>query len=426
MTYERGVAGDCRNKRYEVSQKYPSKRYAVFDGADPNDRSRGIEMPRPPAPVKGVYQREDDPSGNWYARFRIDGKLVKKSFGRDRAAAIEYVEKARTLRRVGEGHVPKSAKGVPKTARELEAVAVGSSVLVGELCDDLLRHIQSRPNVYKDQRNPPYRIGLIKKYFGHRPAASVRPFEISDWLDTLGRAPATVNRYKVTFSSIYRYGKQRDKIQVNPAREVSQLKLNNGVVRYLKPEEERRLRAVLQGAVDECGPQNEQRKKRLLHRIYELDIALGTGMRKGEQYGLCWRDIDFTRRVITLRDTKNGSSRTVPMIEDVYKAFKQLKKLSLERKDRAVDRPNESPEDVVFGIGDNKKWWEAALKDAKIKEFRWHDLRHTFCSRLAQAGVSLKVIQEAAGHKTIAMSARYAHMDHTTLQNAMAVLNRKA
>ena len=381
-------------------------------------------MPRPPAPVKGVYQREDDPSGNWYARFRIDGKLVKKSFGSDRAAAIEYVEKARTLRRVGEGHVPKSAKGVPKTAKELEASTVDSSVLVGELCDDLLRHIQSRPNVYKDQKNPPYRIGVIKKQFGHRSAASIRPFEISDWLDTLGRAPATINRYKVTFSSVYRYGKLRDKVQVNPAREVSQLKLNNGVIRYLKPEEERRLRAVLQRSVDECGPQNERRKKRLLHRIYELDIALGTGMRKGEQYGLRWRDIDFARRVITLRDTKNGSSRTVPMIEDVFKAFKQLKKLSPERKDRSVDRPNEAPDDVVFGIGDNKKWWEAALKEARIKEFRWHDLRHTFCSRLAQAGVSLKVIQEAAGHKTIAMSARYAHMDHTTLQNAMAVLNR--
>ena len=280
--------------------------------------------------------------------------------------------------------------------------------------------------LYKDQRNPPYRIGRIKQDFGHRPAASIRPYEISDWLDSLGRAPATVNRYKVTFSSIYRYGKQRDKVQVNPAREVQQQRLSGGVVRYLKPEEERRLRNVLQKPIDECGPQNDRRKKRLQHRIYELDIALGTGMRKGEQYGLRWIDIDFTRRVITLRDTKNGSSRTVPMIEDVFKAFKQLKKLSLERKDRAIDRPNEAPEDVVFGIGDNKKWWEAALKEAKIKEFRWHDLRHTFCSRLAQAGVSLKVIQEAAGHKTIAMSARYAHMDHTTLQNAMAVLNRTA
>ena len=383
-------------------------------------------MPRPPAPVKGVYQRDDDPSGNWYARFRIDGKLVKKSFGSDRAAAIEYVEKARTLRRSGEGHIPKSARGVPKTAKELQSTAQNSSVLIAELCDDLLRHIQSKPNVYKDQRNPPYRIGMIKKVFGDRPATSIRPYEIADWLDSLGRAPATVNRYKVTLSSIYRYGKQRDKVQVNPAREVAQQKLNNGIVRYLKPDEEKRLRAVLQKAVDACGPQNEQRRKRLQHRIYELDVALGTGMRKGEQYGLRWSDIDFDRRVITLRDTKNGSSRTVPMIDDVVSAFRQLKKLSLERKDRAIDRPNAAPDDVVFGIGDNKKWWEAALKDAKIKAFRWHDLRHTFCSRLAQAGVSLKVIQEAAGHKTIQMSARYAHMDHTTLQNAMSVLNRNA
>ena len=353
--------------------------------------------------MKGVYQREDDPSGNWYARFRIDGKLVKKSFGADRAAAVRYVEKTRTLRQTGEGHIPRSAKGTPKTAREMEAFTANSSVLVAELCDDLLRHIQSKPNLYKDQRNPPYCIGLIRAKFGDRPAASIRPFEIADWLDGLDKAPATINRYKVTFSSLYRYGKQRDKVNVNPAREVSQHKLK---------------------AVNACGPQNERQKKRLLHRIYELDVAIGTGMRKGEQYGLLWSDIDFDRGVITLRDTKNGSSRTVPMIDDVFHAFKQLKKLSLERKDRATDRPNSSPEDVVFGIGDNKKWWEAALRDAKIKNLRWHDLRHTFCSRLAQAGVSLKVIQEAAGHKTISMSARYAHMDHTTLKTAMSVLNR--
>ncbi len=383
-------------------------------------------MPRPPAPVKGVYQRDDDPSGAWYARIRVDGKLVKKSFGRDRAAAVEYVEKARTLRRAGEGHLPKSAKGLPKTAQELITMKNSEGVLVCELCDDLLRHIQSKPNVFKDQKNPPHRIGLIRKEFGDRIATSVRPYEISDWLDGLDRAPATINRYRVTFSSIYRYGKQRDKIQVNPARDVGQQKLNNGVIRFLKPDEEQRIRTVLQEAADACGEQNERRKKRLLHRIYELDIALGTGMRKGEQYGLRWSDIDLDRRVITLRDTKNGSSRTVPMIDDVYRAFGALKKLALERKDRSVDRPNNAPADVVFGIGDNKKWWVATLKQAKVRNFRWHDLRHTFCSRLAQAGVSLKVIQEAAGHKTIAMSARYAHMDHTTLQNAMAVLNRNS
>jgi hypothetical protein len=151
LQIEEFFALSCMGKLNKVSQKYPSGDILM---------------------VKGVYQREDDPSGNWYARFRIDGKLVKKSFGKDRTAAIEYVEKARTLRRTGEGHVPKSAKGTPKTAHEMEATAGMSSVLLSELCDDLLRHIQSKPNVYNDQRNPPFRIGLIREKFGDRPAAA--------------------------------------------------------------------------------------------------------------------------------------------------------------------------------------------------------------------------------------------------------------
>lgn len=378
-------------------------------------------MAKQAAYVEGVYERVPG-SGIWHARYRQDGKLVRKSFGRNRAAAVAYVEKARTLKRTGDGWVPSTAKASPKTKTELENTA--STVTLGELCDDLLRHIQSKPEVYKDQKNPPFRIGRIKKHFGHRPASTIRPFEIMDWLEALDAKPATQNRYKATFSSIYRFGKQRDKVNVNPVRDVRQAPVNNGIIRYLRPEEEARLRAVLQAEVDACGPKNERRRMRLLHRIYELDIALGTGMRKGEQYGLRWGDVDFKARVIVLRDTKNKSSRTVPMIDDVVTAFEELKNLSLSRKDRSADQPNPSPKDVVFAIGDNKKWWESALKEAQIKNFRWHDLRHTFCSRLAQAGASLKVIQEAAGHKTIAMSARYAHMDHTTLHNAMSVLNR--
>jgi len=66
-------------------------------------------MPRKVIPVEGIYEREEG-SGLWYARFKINGKLVRKSFGRNRAAAVNYVEKARTLRRSGEGIVPDTAK----------------------------------------------------------------------------------------------------------------------------------------------------------------------------------------------------------------------------------------------------------------------------------------------------------------------------
>jgi len=142
-----------------------------------------------------------------------------------------------------------------------------------------LRHIQRNPKEYKDQRNPVYRIGLIKQEFGDRVAASIRPPELADWLDAVKNdktgkplAPASRNRLKVTLSSMYRYGKERDKVQVNPARDVKQKKIGNGVIRFLREEEEERIRKVLQNAVDACPTLNKQMRKRLEHRIHELTI----------------------------------------------------------------------------------------------------------------------------------------------------------
>ena len=390
-------------------------------------------MPRKVIPVEGIYEREEG-SGLWYARFKINGKLVRKSFGRNRAAAVNYVEKARTLRRSGEGIVPETAKRPVLTIPELEVL--GGSVTINDLCDDYLKHVHGRPDLFKDQRNPPQRLDLIRQAFGNRAAASVRPWEIEDWLTSVQRRstrgdgrltkkaplkPGTLNRLKAHLSAIYQHGKLRDKVQVNPARDVKQRRMNNGVIRWLKPDEEERLRAALLSHIETKAHLAQYQEPLVRHRLCELDVALGTGMRKGEQYGLKWTDVDFDQRVITLRDTKNGESRLVYMIDDVVAAFELLRELNLGRR---AGRNDPAPVGAVFAIGDNKKWWAQALKDAQIENFRWHDLRHTFCSRLAQKGVGLKVIQEAAGHKTISMSARYAHMDQTSLRSALAVLNR--
>ena len=109
-------------------------------------------------------------------------------------------------------------------------------------------------------------------------------------------------------------------------------------------------------------------------------------MRNGEQYGLQRPDVDLERRRISVRETKNGEVRHIPMNDDVYGAFKALLAMHLSRKNRAEDMPNQSLSDSIFGIGDNKKWWIETLKKTKVKNYRWHDNRHTFCSRLAQAG----------------------------------------
>src|ERR1700729_2434317 len=101
-------------------------------------------MARKPAPVEGVYERG---SGIWYARYRMNGKLVRKSFGSDRNAAVAYVEKARTLKRSGGGIVPATARRALQTFAEM--AVVGGTTTVAELCDDLERHIQKNPTSYK-------------------------------------------------------------------------------------------------------------------------------------------------------------------------------------------------------------------------------------------------------------------------------------
>lgn len=97
------------------------------------------------------------------------------------------------------------------------------------------------------------------------------------------------------------------------------------------------------------------------------------------------------------------------MNQSVYRSFLELKKKN----------PEASKQDSVFDTKNPRVWFHSALKHAKVERYRWHDHRHTFCSRLAMKGENLKVIQELAGHKTIQMSARYAHLGQTALRAAV-------
>jgi site-specific recombinase XerD len=384
------------------------------------------DMARQAKKVAGVYEKNPG-SGIFYIRYRVKGKLVRKMIG-DRQDALDQLNKVKFIKSSGEGVVPSTAKMPILTLTQKEKVL--GLITLGELCDGLLKQIAADPEQYRDQHNPPIRIGRIKAAFGTRPAVSIRPFEISDWLNSL-KTPSGArlsagsrNRYKTVFSSIYSYGKGRELVAANPVKEFKSVREGAGVIRYLGDDEEKRLRAVLQRDVDACGPKNARLKNRKLHHAYELDVAVGTGMRRGEQYGLTWDDVNFERRTISLHKTKNGSGRVVRMNDDVLAALEGLRDIPMVRKNRSADQPNEAPENAVFSLGDNKKWFADACDRAKIKEMRWHDLRHTFCSRLVQKGVNLRVVQELAGHKSITMTARYAHLNTANLDDALALLNR--
>lgn len=123
-------------------------------------------------------------------------------------------------------------------------------------------------------------------------------------------------------------------------------------------------------------------------------------------------NVDFIRREINLDRTKNGSPRMIPMNDAVMKAIQEFAK-------RATSTSRDA---FVFPIKSPREWFLTALSKAKIDNYRWHDNRHTFCSRLAMRGENLKVIQQLAGHKTIQMSARYAHLGEKSLHAAVGGL----
>jgi site-specific recombinase XerD len=259
-----------------------------------------------------------------------------------------------------------------------------------ELAKDGLEYSKTN-NAKGSYRVDEGRMEALKKEFGSRIADSITPQEIDRWMaNTLSdRAPATLNRYRALLSLTYRVGIANRKVATNPARSIRQRRENNARIRWLRSGEETRLRTVLE--------------KKYPHRLVELELALNTGLRQGEQYSLIWDNIDLERRILTVTKSKNGERRHIPLNDAALAALMSAKRYS-----------NDGPAVFWNRYGERlrtpRQWFEEALEDAKISNFRWHDLRHTFASRLVMAGVDLRTVQQLMGHKTIGMTVRYAHL----------------
>ena len=310
-------------------------------------------MARKPAPVSGVYERVPG-SDIWSARIRVNRKLVRKSFGRGpkgRADAIAWVEKAKTIRRTGEGVLPVTARRPVLTTAEVAVLGDIDAITVGKLCDEFERYVKAHPEEYRDQTNPPKRIAEIKEMFGDRAAATLKSSEIEDWLDEIHEerrlANATINKMRGTLSMIFKHGKRKDLVNVNPAADVPLRDVGHGIVeRFLSADEEKWLRDVLQQKIDSHDPiKQPELRKQAIHRLLEFEVSLKSGMRRLEQYNLRWGDVDFDRRIMRLKKTKNGKPRNAYMIDDVAVTLKQLRDLDLERRDRSAGQPNGSPQD---------------------------------------------------------------------------------
>ena len=218
-------------------------------------------------------------------------------------------------------------------------------------------------------------------------------------------SPKTINNHLAVLSKCLRTAMDWGQLEACPQTKL--LKTNSQRLDFLTPIESRQL-------VQNC---HEPMWREMIL------VALRTGMRLGELFGLDWQDIDFKRKIITVRRSivdgivgtpKNNKSRYIPITDEVCRALYDDRRVS----GLVFSRKGGLP--LSRSLAGN-----AIIKICKksgVKRISWHILRHTFASQLATEGVPIPVIKELMGHSSIVMTMRYAHLSYSALSDSVAVL----
>ena len=289
-------------------------------------------------------------------------------------------------------------------------------------------------------------LKIIERDFKHlygKRIADISNWDITKWRTdrlkgTNGKPlrKASVNRRLMALKALISKAVEWGVLEENPIQKVKPLKLDDDQrVRYLTHEEESRFRGALDdrqaGIVLERFTADSWRVTRnieplpdLMQRTY-VDhlkpiciVAMNTGMRRGEIFQLEWESVDFKLKQIKVKaaSAKSGKSRDIPMNEEVLQTL-----LAWRNETSSTKLVFPSP---VTGLPLNniKKSWSTLMKLSGLENFRFHDLRHHFASRLVMAEVDLNTVRELLGHSTLEMTLRYAHLAPEHKAAAVALL----
>jgi len=226
----------------------------------------------------------------------------------------------------------------------------------------------------------------------------------------------TLKHYRDTLNVLFGFAVKWGWTASNPLDGVNKItKANVERVRYLDEDERKSL-------LDACKASDND-------KLYPIVVfALSTGARKGEILSLTIEDVDLKRGAAILRDTKNGETRPAPIVHHL----KDLLRDQIDEVTTFYDgMEEESPVRWLFprrdGLApvDIRKAWENARDAAGIRDFRFHDLRHTTASYLAMNGANPLEIAEVLGHKTFQMVKRYSHLSDSHVKDLVQSVNEK-
>lgn len=286
---------------------------------------------------------------------------------------------------------------------------------LSELIDRYIREVL--PRKPKSEKKQAAQLLWWKGQLGAYALADVTPAMIAQKRDELAkgitcrgkqRSPATVVRYLSALShalsiAVREWGWLDD----SPMRKVTKLKEPRGRDRFLSKEE---LDRLLKACKNSSNP----------HLFPMILLLVSTGMRYGEAASLTWSAVCLQQRRVTLRETKNGEIRVVPLGSQIAQVLADLEKK------RRIDTLLVFPPRVSLKVQsriDIRHSWLTALQIAGIKEFRIHDLRHTAASYLTMSGCSLTEVADILGHKSLSQVKRYSHLSDSHKNHVIQKMN---
>ena len=270
------------------------------------------------------------------------------------------------------------------------------------------------------------------------PIEEISPLLIEKWrVEKLkqGTAATTINRNVTAIKAVLSKAIVWDWLKINPLAKLKPIKTDNMIkVRYLSLDEEKRLLTALKERdkdnISKRRSGNYWRSVRGYELLPTLNedgfcdyltpmvlVSMHTGLRQGELFSLRWDNIDLDKAIITVvgDKAKSGKTRHVPLNREALYALTYWKKECLHCE---IVFPNKEGNQ----INNVRKSWGKVLKKSNITNFRWHDLRHHFASKLVMAGVDLNTVRELLGHSDLAVTLRYAHLAPEHKADAVAKL----
>ena len=326
-------------------------------------------------------------NGKYYCRFQVNGerhhKLCVGATSVKEAEKIENAFKYR-LQQQQNGVIPRELK----------------NITINKLFNIYLNYSETNKKSYTSDVS---RTKLIKKYFGETTLIKdITPEKIEKFKVFLldqNRSTMTVNRYLEQLKTAFRIAVDNNYLLKNPCQYIKKFPIKNYSVRYLKQDEEERLFKVL---------------PEYLKGI--VIVALNTGLRKSNILELKWEQINFDFNFIEVLENKGNKHLLIPLNEKLIQFFNNIPENK--RKGYIFINP-----DTGLPYRDIKRAWTSSLKAANIENFRFHDLRHTVGTRLAEQLVPVNVIKELLGHSDVHTTMRYVHSTQGAKLQALNELN---